>query len=514
MKLKSLTVAVAILASGNALAVTEYNTELVIVGSGVAGLTAAAYAEENGIDTIVIEKLATTGGQLVVIEGTYAVESKTTAANMVGLTKQESFEETMDYAGWRANPALVKRIIDDSANNIHWMIDRGIKMGPLITDTVDGHRVYHTYEGHAPGAQAIGVLTDIITKNGGQIFTETPGNKLIINNKGVVTGILAESEDEGEIQINAKAVLMATGSIANSTKLLTKFAPELSIKGQPLKSIALPGNTGDGVTMGIAVGADLDNENLVIGESLVPTNTLYKEMYSSPVMMDAYMMLKTHSLWVNFNGDRYLNEALSGDFTIVNNATLNQGNQAFVIIDNVKREDLMTGGGSDTNYFTMYNKGQLMPHFDDAIKDGQKRGYAFKANSISELANIMGVNQKNLQTTVDRYNKLAKEGVDHDFGKSNQHLKPIMTPPFFALKGDSTICDMGGGLKINHKSQVVSIKGEIIKGLYAAGATAGGMYGTNYPYINPGFASASSLATGRFAVEDVAELLNKKIKKL
>lgn len=506
MKLKVLTLAVSVLTSSATFAVTDYKADLVIVGSGVAGLTAAAYAEENGINTIVLEKLATPGGQLQIIEGTYAVESTLQSKEMVGLSRKESFEETMDYAGWKANPALVKRIIDDSANNYQWMIDRGIKMGPLITDTVDGHRVYHTYDGHSPGQQAIGVLTNIITKNGGKIFTETPGKKLITNKKGEVTGILAESEDEGEIRIQAKAVLMATGSIANSAKLLKRFAPELAIDGTPLKSIALPGNTGDGLTMGLEVGADTMNANLVIGESLVATNTLYKEMYSSDVMMDAYMMLKAHSLWVNKAGQRFLNEALVGDFTIVNNALLNHGNQAFVIMDNAKRKDLMEGSGSDTNYFTMYDKGQKVVNFDKAIADGEKRGYAYKASSIKDLAQKMGVNPTSLQETVNRYNALAKEGMDKDFGKDTRHLKPLLTPPFFAMKGDSTICDMGGGLKINHKSQVINTAGAPIKGLYAAGATAGGMYGDNYPYINPGFASASAVATGRFAVED---LLNK-----
>ncbi|MDG5899445.1 FAD-binding protein [Shewanella xiamenensis] len=513
MRLRILAIAVTALVASPAFADEEYNTDLVIVGSGTAGLTAAAYAAQNGIKTIVLEKLANTGGQLSVIEGTYAVESSLQHNQMVGLTKDKSFEETMDYSGWKANPALVKRIIDNSASNYQWMIDSGVAMGPLITDTVDGHRVYHTYAGHAPGPQAIGVLTNIIDKNGGKIFTETPGKKLLLDKNGKVTGILAHNDLKGDVTVHAKAVLMATGSIANSVELLKKFAPQLSINGTPLKSIALKHNTGDGVKMGLDVGAQTANTDLVIGESLVPTNTVYAEMYTSQVMMDAYMMLKAHSLWVNSSGSRFLNEGLAGDFTIVNNALLNYGNQAFVIMDDTKRKDMMFGSGSDTNYFTMYDRGQKVVNFDKVIKDGQKRGYAFKADSIEELAKKMGVDEAALIATVKRYNQLASEGVDKDFAKDPQFLKPLLTPPFYAMKGDSTICDMGGGLKINQKSQVIGANGQPIKGLYAAGATAGGMYGDNYPYIDPGFASASAIATGRFAVQDMANtFLSKEIK--
>ncbi|QDZ92324.1 FAD-binding protein [Shewanella decolorationis] len=225
------------------------------------------------------------------------------------------------------------------------------------------------------------------------------------------------------------------------------------------------------------------------------------------------MMLKAHSLWVNSSGSRFLNEGLAGDFTIVNNALLNYGNQAFVIMDDTKRKDMMFGSGSDTNYFTMYDRGQKVVNFDKVIKDGQKRGYAFKADSIEELAKKMGVDEAALIATVKRYNQLASEGVDKDFAKDPQFLKPLLTPPFYAMKGDSTICDMGGGLKINQKSQVIGANGQPIKGLYAAGATAGGMYGDNYPYIDPGFASASAIATGRFAVQDMANtFLSKEIK--
>lgn len=503
MKANSILLAMSLCMSTTVMAMDEYSTELVIVGSGTAGLTAAAYAESIGIDTIVLEKLATPGGQLYLIEGTYAVETPLQAKNMVGKTRAQSFKEAIEYTDWKANPRLVKRIVDNSADNLKWLEDAGVAFGTtLITDTPDGNRVNHTFADHNPGKQAVDALSKIIFDNGGQILTETAGAELITNKKGDVVGIYADSEDEGRIKITADAVLMATGSIAQNEKLLKKYAPELLVDGRAMHAISLTSNTGDGVIMGEKVGAEMADLGLVISEAFVPKHTQYKELYSSDTMLDAYMMLKSQSLWVNFNGERVFDESLSGDFTKVLNAFKNHGNQGIVIMDDAKRQDLMKGAGSDTNYFTLYDRGRKIVNFDKVIDDGEKRGYAFKANTIEELARKLDVDAVTLSATFARYNEQAIKGEDIDFGKES-HFKPLTKPPFYALKGETTICDMAGGLKIDHNAQVISKKGHPIKGLYAAGATSGGMYGGKYPYINPGWASATAIATGRFAVEHV-----------
>lgn len=435
-----------------AFSLTQYTTDLVIVGSGTAGLPAAATAAQMGVKAITIEKSPTIGGQLHVIEGTYAVGTDIQRKEMIGLNAEKSFDQTMKYAAWRADPQLVKRIIEASGPNIKWMMDTGVAMKGVMTDTLDGNRVYHTYAGHYPGEQAVGALMKVIREKGGKVLTEMKGEHLIIDKDGTVTGVVAKNLKTGEeVRIHAKAVLLAAGSMANGPDMMAKYNPSLRVAGKPMKSIAIETNTGDGIKMGLEAGADLRNTDIVISESIVPTNTLYLEQYVDKKMLDAYMMLKTQTLWVNTAGHRFMDESHSDDFTIVFNAIHNQGNQAFVIMDDAKRVDLMQGAGSDTNYFTVYDKGQKVVHFDEVVADGQKRGYAFK--------------------------------------------------------GDGTICDMTGGLLINSKAQVMDKKGNPIKGLYAAGSMAGGMYGTEYPYINPGFASATAIATGRFAVQDVAEHL-------
>jgi fumarate reductase flavoprotein subunit len=499
-----------IIITGNALAEKVYNTDLVIVGSGVAGLTAAAFASEQGIKTILIEKLPQIGGQLIIIEGTFAVGTKIQKRDMVGLTKFEAFRQIMNYATWKADAGYNKKLVDTADKTIAWLQEKGVEMGPVITDTPDGNRVYHTYQSGFPGKPYIDAMMNVIKKSDTLVLTETPGKSLIVDKNNTVTGIMAENEDGEAIRINAKAVLLATGSFADNREMLQKYNPSLP---KDIKHISPLKNKGDGIIMGQAVGADVANMNVMIFEGAVPINTEYQELHYSEMMLDAYMILRTSSLWLNKNGERFFNEALSGDYTVVSNALAANGNTQILIMDDDTRMDLIQGGGSHANYFTLYERGQLITKFDDVVKDGMKRGYAFKANSIEELAKMMRMEPKVIRASVDRYNELAMKGEDLDMGKDINTMKPIVKGPFYGFIGVNTICDVAGGLKINKNAQVVHVNGQPIKGLYAAGATSGGMYGANYPYIMPGYASSAAMNSGRFAVEHFAEtVLKKKIR--
>jgi fumarate reductase flavoprotein subunit len=202
-----------------AFSLTQYTTDLVIVGSG----TAAATAAQMGVKAITIEKSPTIGGQLHVIEGTYAVGTDIQRKEMIGLNAEKSFDQTMKYAAWRADPQLVKRIIEASGPNIKWMMDTGVAMKGVMTDTLDGNRVYHTYAGHYPGEQAVGALMKVIREKGGKVLTEMKGEHLIIDKDGTVTGVVAKNLKTGEeVRIHAKAVLLAAGSMANGPDMMAQ----------------------------------------------------------------------------------------------------------------------------------------------------------------------------------------------------------------------------------------------------------------------------------------------------
>lgn len=481
------------------------NTDVVVVGSGIAGSTAAAYAADNGLKTVLIEKLPMLGGVMHFVEGTFGAGTKWQAKEMIGFNEKQAFMTIQEYGHWKGNSALLKRVIDRSGPALEWMESKGIPIVGTQTSRLDGIRSIHLYgtpEGR-PGKFYAEKMANIVKSNGGSVFTEMPGKELITDRKGNVTGIWAYDEDEEEkVKINAKAVIMATGSIANAIDLRTEFNPLIPAE---IKSINLKTNTGDGVKMGRKIGADLAGMDIIIWEGAVPVNTEYGEMYEKAHMLDAYMALKTQSLWLNKHGERFVNEALSGDFTAVSNSLMMNGNIEIALFDEDTKKDLQYGGGAHTNYFTMYDKGRKLEHLDKVFVDGPKRGFAWKANTIKELAEKVGLDPKVMQAAVDRYNDFARSGEDKDFGKESNRMRPIIKAPFYAIKGINTICDATGGLKINKDAQVVNKQNQPIKGFYAAGATSGGIFGDAYPYVTSGIASGLAVGTGMLAVEHIVE---------
>ncbi len=508
-----LTLMLVMLAIQPAFAQQKHKADLVVVGSGLAGITAAVYASENGLDVILIEKLPGLGGVMHFVEGTFAIESHIQNREMVGVTKEDMFVRIMDYSGWKADSALVRRIVNNTANTLLWLEDRGIKFNNVQATMMGGDRLYHNFEVGRPGTFYANTMANIIKKNGGKIFTEMRATELITDKNGNVIGVMAEDEEEEMVRFEAKAVLLATGSISSNKELRTKYSKDIPYE---IPNIGLKTNVGDGVIMGQKIGADVAHVALGSYEGAVPVNVDYGEMFDNPAILDAYMALKNMNLWLNDKGQRFVNEAYAGDFTIVSNSLIVNGNTQIAIFDEEMKKDMMYGSGASTNYFIMYAKGQLMKHLDIAIEDGLKRGYAFKADSIEELAEQMGMDPEVIEASVNRYNDMAKKGNDEDFGKDPRLLKPIVNGPFYALKGINTICDGLGGLKINRNAQVLHTNGQPIKGLYAAGATSGGMLaGDDYPYIVPGYASAVALNTGRFAVEHlIVDTLGKKMVKV
>ncbi len=499
-----LTLALSMLAIQPAFAQQVYKADVIVVGSGMAGSSAAAAAAEKGLDTILIEQLPGLGGVGHFVEGSFAVGSRLQSEAMVDLDRSKAFVQIMDYAHWKVDGSLVKRVVDYSAPTIAWLEDKGIMFTAVHRSYVGGNEVYHNYETVNPGKHFANTLAKVVTDNGGKVFTEMRAYELITNKKGEVVGVWATDEEDEKVRFDAKAVILATGSFTANKELRAKY----TTVPENIKTLTLPKNDGQGLLMGLSVGADTADMNTIIWEGAFPVNRTYGELWDEPYLLDMYMALKSKDLWVNQAGYRFLNESFSGDFTIVSNSLMMHDNIQIAILNEDMVEDLKTGQGAHTGYFTMFQKGQKLKYMDQAIADGLKNGYAFKANSIKDLAKQLGMDPKVLEATVERYNELAQAGNDTDFGKSAEFMRPLTEGPYYAFKGINTICDSMGGLKINRNAQVLDTKGQPIKGLYAAGNVSGGMVGSDYHYIAPGYASTIAMTTGRFAAEHIADELD------
>ncbi len=482
-----------------------YSTELVIIGSGIGGLTSAGYAGENGIKTILVEKLPAVGGQLMFLDDTFAVGSPVQIRENIYYDPKETFNELMAYHQWFADVGLVKNLVYRSGSTIQWLNDRGIIINHVTAIEPNGKRTAHRYASGNPGKPFIDAMMAVIKKSGNvTVMTETKATRLLTDKTGAVIGIEATDEDGEIITINSKAVLVATGSFVQDKELLLKYNPGFPAD---IRGLGLPQNMGDGIKMGQAIGADVANMNVMVWEGAVPPNMTNEELMSRADYLAANVAVKNPSLFLNKNGRRFVNEEHSGNYSVISNALTKNGHILFMLMDEPMKQDLQYGSGAKIGYYTYFAAGQRITSLDDVFKVGPSKGFAWKANTVEEVARLAGLDPVVVRQSVDRYNALAEKGDDEDMGKSTIHLKPIKKGPFYIVRGDNTICDGAGGLKVNENSQVYHVNGTLIKGLYATGSVAGGKYGPSYSYITPGFASASAMNGGFIAIDHASGTL-------
>lgn len=225
------------------------NVDFVVVGSGMAGMSGAVQAAQLGMSVVVLEKNSFLGGSTNVAEGIFGMNSRIQRdAGHAGTlpTVAELLKETQEYHHYNANTVAIQRFYEESGANIDWLADLGC---PIEANAMPGMKdLRHGYIGK--GAASIEALSAKADELGITILTETTGKELILDN-GTVTGIYAEDAD-GILQINAKAVYLATGGYAGNPEMLKKYAHIAS--GDFIKDCGVPGRTGDGIQMALAAG--------------------------------------------------------------------------------------------------------------------------------------------------------------------------------------------------------------------------------------------------------------------
>lgn len=459
--------------------------DVIIVGGGAAGFTAAYEASHNGLSVLVVEKGRNTGGSGEYIEGAFAVDSYLQKQHDVKLTKEDVLSEELNYSHYRADTQVWKEYIDASAGIIKWLKDLGVEyldVAPLGS----GYRTWHLFKGL--GKSVIhDVLEPKAKKQGTDVITSTAVTKVNLSNNGQVESVNIENlADHSTKTVNTMAVVLATGGYLNNKELIKN---ETHYNVDQLIPVNSEKNTGDGLQLAWKVGA----QKYAMGTAMLFGG--YLKDHTKPGYVYRYSELNGAAdqqslLWVNENGDRFVNEEVVDNFALAGNALFTQGKVFTILdqstIDHLTNEKLYKPMGTWDYHDTK------LPHLKEEMQKAFDEGapYLTKANSINELANK--VNLSNLKKTVDRYNKLAHSGKDVDFGKKVDFMIPVENGPFYAIElGIGAFCTMGG-LKTDTKHNVIDQNGKPITGLYAAGNDAAGMligdtYGPNMPGTEAGF---------------------------
>jgi len=476
---------------------------LAIVGSGACGLAAALTAAECGAKVVVLEKQFHFGGSSNFAEGMFGVESDLQRREYVGITRDEAFRIIMEYSHWRANPRLVRAVVDESAETIGWLQRQGVKfLGPKAM-WPDGLRVWHVLEGphRAKGAAMNRRLVDEATKRGVDIRLGTPVTRILKEN-GEITGVVAENGGE-TIQINSNAIIIATGGYANNREWIKKYAGfDLGVDLFPLGNFD---KTGDGIRMAWEGGGAEEGMGVL---QLGRGGPVLTGVESTGLLEIA---CNQPNIRINQDGLRYCDENIQPNFTFDGNALVRQRERCAYSIFDESAKRYWSDKGVDAGAGFRLLPGTRI-NIEEDLKKALERGSkdVFVADSLEELATKIRVDPAVLMSTVNEYNQFCDKGHDDLFAKDPLYLRPLRGPRFYALKAYVLFIGTLGGIKINHKMEVLDHKEERIPGLYAGGLDAGGMYGDSYDLYAAGGTLGFAVNSGRIAARNALEYVGMK----
>jgi fumarate reductase flavoprotein subunit len=473
--------------------------DIVVIGAGGAGLTAAVAAAEAGVKKInILEKAARPGGNTLSAGCIFAVNSPTQKRLGINISADDVFQEKMAHADWKTNPKLIRAYVDKSGDMIRWLEEKGMEFNDIMVfrPEADSPRVTHDIKpGHhgVTGRALIEMLSQNCEKWGVKLLCETAARK-ILTEKGEVSGVLATAKNR-ELSITTKSVVIAAGGFAKNREMLNRYFPSHG----DVFSYSPPQMTGDGLTMAEEVGAITDDQlsMLLVGP----------EHEGSPRV--GMLLQQPDMLMVNKKGERFFDESvhLHAIMDVTGNALSRQpGKVCYALLDSRTMQAVIQKGeplrGMDK--FVFGDESWTGGLESDFQKDAD-RGTARIASSWDEIAEWMGAVPGALRGTIDEYNSFCDRGYDEIFAKGRKYLMPLRTPPYYAISGRQVINTTFGGIMINHLTEVINKKYTPIGGLYAAGDNAGSWASATYSHRYPGSAFGFALFSGYTAGENAAK---------
>ena len=447
------------------------SADVVVVGSGMAGIAAALSAQENGADVILVEKLPFWGGVSQTCKGYFRLSLDGTpesaesyyqyglhmhCGNMQGETMDDEYPDK----------SLMRVFADNAFDSGKWLESMGAPLEWLPRATIQHMPEYYLAGAHfvvdgdqeAPNVTAKGfkILLEGFVERGGQILLETPVKELLASSDGSIAGVKASGKD-GEYTISAKSVCLCAGGFGANPDLISEFAP--SYEGE--RNVTLVGNVGDGIRMGVDVGAATYDRALMMGQ-------FGHSMVSDYDMIHPYEDDETpsSSIFVNPQGLRVNSEtpvAYSGGTTYVNPNPEERDYYWAVMNEEI--------ASSDPDYRAL---------LDEQLSAGNKR--FFKADTMVDLAKAIKITPATLAYSINRYNRLCEAGKDTDYFKDPEYLVKLADEgPWYAVKCPVIYFGTVGGLRINDQAAVLKDDGTPIPGLFAAGENAnGGLFNLSY----------------------------------
>ena len=466
------------------------DADVVVVGAGGAGMTAAITAAAEGKTVVILESQSMVGGNSVRATGgmnagktVYQDENEFGESAGVEKTLKTAAEKYADnetitalaktvseqWAAYQANPTgyfdsvelmeldtmiggkgindpeLVETLCANSADAIDWLDEHGITLHNVSSfGGASVKRIHRPVNAEGKtvsvGSYMIPLLQENCEKAGVKMMLDTTATEILTDANGAAVGVKATGASGETVTVNAKAVILASGGFGANLDMVVKYKPEL--KG--FMTTNAPGIQGQGIEMAQAIGA-------------------------ATVDMDQIQIHPT----VEANTAALITEGLRGDGAIL----INEEGQRF--IDEVGTRDVVSAAEiAQTGSYSWLVVDQAMVDASSVIQGYIKKGYTVTGETYEELGKAMGVDAAAFAETMEKWNGYVEAKNDPDFGRTS-FANPLNTAPYYAVKVTAGVHHTMGGLKINANTEVLNEKGEVIPGLFAAGEVTGGVHGAN-----------------------------------
>ncbi|MBY3623285.1 flavocytochrome c [Acinetobacter sp. CUI P1] len=418
------------------------NYDIVIVGAGGAGMSAALEAKAKGLNPVILEKMPVAGGNTSKSSsGMNASQTKFQKEQSIEDSNDKFYEETLKGGHDTNDKEMLRFFVDNSASAIDWLDSIGIKLNNItITGGMSEKRTHRPEDGSAVGQYLVKGLVRNVQEKEIPLFVNADV-KEITQKDGKANGVKVLFNQADEKTITAKAVVVTTGGFGSNMDMISKVRPDL----EGYVTTNQIGSTGDGIKMIEALGGTTVDMDQIQVHPTVQQEKSY--LIGEAVRGEG-------SILVNSEGTRFVNELTTRDKVTEAINALPEKAATLVFDSGVKSRV-------------------------KAIEQYDKMGFVIQADTIEALAKEIGVPADKLKSTLDTWNSAVKNKNDAEFGRTTGMDNDLSTGPYYAIKIAPGIHYTMGGVKINTNTEVLNKDGAAIPGLFAAGEVTGGLHGQN-----------------------------------
>ena len=416
--------------------------DIVIIGAGGAGMTAALEAKAAGMNPVILEKMPVAGGNTSKSSsGMNASQTKFQTEKGITDSNDKFYEETLKGGKGTNNPEMLRYFVDNSASAIDWLDSIGIRLNNItITGGMSVERTHRPEDGSAVGQYLVAGLVRNVEEQKIPLFVNADV-KEVTEKDGKVNGVKVVFNGKDKKTITAKAVVVASGGFGANMDMIEKVRPDLA----GYVTTNQEGSTGDGIKMIEDLGGTtVDLEQIQVHPTVQQENSY----------LIGEVVRGEGAILVNAEGTRFHNEMDTRDNVTAAINALPEQNAWLVFDSGVKSRA-------------------------KAIEQYEKKGFTVKGDTIEALAEQMKVPADALKASLDTWNTAVTNKSDAEFGRTTAMDNALTGAPYYAIKIGPGIHYTMGGVVINTNTEVLTKDGQPIPGLFAAGEVTGGLHGQN-----------------------------------